>query len=204
MTRIVYLSTDVEADGPIPAEYSMLSFGTVAFSESGKVVGRFYRKLKRLPGAKRHPAHMRWWKSYPAAWKEVNTGQEDPKRVMNDYYRWMVALRKKTGAELVFVSWPLAGDYMWVTWYLVRFVDRFRRVSLQDVPYMYHGIDIDSFAMAHSGKPYGEVWHGYVPDRLYRGRGDLTHKSVEDAMEQGRLFIGLLKESRAARRKARR
>ena len=37
----IYVSTDVEADGPIPGRNSMLSFGSAAFRRSGQMIGSF-------------------------------------------------------------------------------------------------------------------------------------------------------------------
>jgi hypothetical protein len=33
----IYVSTDIETDGPIPGEYSMLSFGSAAFVRSSNL-----------------------------------------------------------------------------------------------------------------------------------------------------------------------
>ena len=42
-TPEIYLSVDVEADGPIPGPYSMLSFGIAAFSIDKVLLGTFSR-----------------------------------------------------------------------------------------------------------------------------------------------------------------
>ena len=34
----IYISVDIETDGPIPGPNSMLSFGAAAFSDDGKLV----------------------------------------------------------------------------------------------------------------------------------------------------------------------
>ena len=51
MSREVYVSTDIEADGPIPGPHSMLSFGSVAFDDAGNELSTFARNLETLPGA---------------------------------------------------------------------------------------------------------------------------------------------------------
>ncbi len=48
-TPEVYLSIDVEADGPIPGPYSMLSFGIAAFSIDKVLLSTFTRNLEPLP-----------------------------------------------------------------------------------------------------------------------------------------------------------
>src|ERR1700738_31646 len=62
-TPEIYLSIDVEADGPIPGPYSMLSFGIAAFSIDKVLLGTFTRNLELLPGASQHPRVMQWWNS---------------------------------------------------------------------------------------------------------------------------------------------
>jgi hypothetical protein len=47
----VYVSTDVEADGPIPGPNSMLSFASAAYLADKTLVGTFEANLERLPGA---------------------------------------------------------------------------------------------------------------------------------------------------------
>lgn len=72
--EIVFISTDVESDGPIPAIYSMLSLGSVAFriGENGyEQLDTFEENLLEYPGAVRHPKTMRWWNDFPDAWKKI-------------------------------------------------------------------------------------------------------------------------------------
>ena len=51
MAREIFVSTDVEADGPIPGPHSMLSFASVAFDEDGNELASFSRNLALLDGA---------------------------------------------------------------------------------------------------------------------------------------------------------
>ena len=46
--REVYVSTDVEADGPIPGPNSMLSLGSVALRADGSLVDEFTVNLQPL------------------------------------------------------------------------------------------------------------------------------------------------------------
>ena len=64
----IYVSTDIETDGPSPGHYSMLSFASVAFSFDRTIHSSFERNLDLLPGATQHPDTMRFWKTQPEAW----------------------------------------------------------------------------------------------------------------------------------------
>ena len=47
----IYVSTDVETDGPIPGPHSMLSFASAAYQPDKTLVGTFSANLETLPGA---------------------------------------------------------------------------------------------------------------------------------------------------------
>src|SRR5688572_19694035 len=47
----IYVSTDVEADGPIPGPHSMLSFASAAYRADKALVGTFEANLTLLPEA---------------------------------------------------------------------------------------------------------------------------------------------------------
>ena len=66
----IYVSTDIEADGPIPGPHSMLSVGSAAFLPDKTIVSRFSANLEALPGATEDARTMEWWKGFPQAWEE--------------------------------------------------------------------------------------------------------------------------------------
>ncbi len=51
----IYVSTDIEADGPIPGPYSMLSFASAVYMSDKILVDTYYANLETLPGAAAHP-----------------------------------------------------------------------------------------------------------------------------------------------------
>ena len=51
------MSTDVEADGPIPGPNSMLSFGSAAYTADETLLGTFTANLLTLPGATADPSN---------------------------------------------------------------------------------------------------------------------------------------------------
>jgi hypothetical protein len=62
----IYVSTDVETDGPIPGPHSMLSFASAAYLADKTLVSTFSANLETLEGATGHPDTMKWWQT-PAA-----------------------------------------------------------------------------------------------------------------------------------------
>jgi len=63
----IYVSTDVETDGPIPGPYSLLSFASAAYRANKMLVSTFTANLETLPGAVSHPQTMEWWRERPDA-----------------------------------------------------------------------------------------------------------------------------------------
>ena len=64
----IYISTDVETDGPIPGPHSMLSIGSAAYTADKVLVATFSANLETLPGAQAHPKTAEWWATQPEAW----------------------------------------------------------------------------------------------------------------------------------------
>jgi hypothetical protein len=75
----IYVSVDVEADGPIPGPYSMLSVGAAAFNPDKTLVSTFEANLETLPGASQDPETLEWWKAQPEAWEMCRRNLE-PRR----------------------------------------------------------------------------------------------------------------------------
>src|SRR5919197_556644 len=104
----IYVSTDVETDGPIPGPHSMLSFGSAAYTGDKTLVQTFSANLETLPGAEGHPRTMEWWLSNPEAWEACRQNLEPPEAAMRRYLAWVEALPGKP----VFVGYPVAFDFM--------------------------------------------------------------------------------------------
>jgi hypothetical protein len=61
----IYISTDVETDGPIPSPHSMLSIGSAAYTYDKVLMSTFSANLETLPGAQAHPKTVEWWATQP-------------------------------------------------------------------------------------------------------------------------------------------
>jgi DNA polymerase III alpha subunit (gram-positive type) len=177
-----YVSTDVETDGPIPGPNSMLSFASVAFDETGTELGSFTRNLETLPGAAGNPSTMAWWAENKAAWDACRTSLVPPERAMVDYVSWVTALPGKP----VFVAYPAGFDFLFMYWYMVRFAGQ--------SPFSHSALDIKTYAMALLRKPYRESTKRNMPKRWFPAVPH-THVALDDAREQGLLFINMLNEN---------
>src|SRR5215472_12258492 len=88
----IYVSTDVETDGPIPGPHSMLSFASAAYRADKTVVGTFAVNLETLPDAVGGPKTMAWWQSQPEAWAATRSDPQDPAVALPAYVAWLKAL----------------------------------------------------------------------------------------------------------------
>jgi hypothetical protein len=175
----VYVSTDVEADGPIPGPNSMLSFASAVYLANKTLVGTFTANLELLPGARADPQTMAWWDRNPEAWQACRTDLQDPATAMRSYLTWLRGLPGRA----VFVGYPAAYDFMFVYWYLIRFAG--------ESPFSHSALDIKTYAMALLGTGYRETTKRQMPRAWF---DDLphTHVALDDAVEQGALFCNML------------
>jgi hypothetical protein len=175
----IYVSTDVEADGPIPGPHSMLSFASAAYWPDKTLHGTFSANLLTLPGASGDLKTMEWWQTQPEAWAAARESARDPAIVMPKYVAWLKALPGKP----VFVAYPAAYDFMFVYWYMLRFAG--------ESPFSHSALDIKTFAMALLGKDYRDCVKRNMPKAWFDPLPH-THQALDDAIEQGALFCNML------------
>ncbi len=111
---MAYVMVDIEADGPIPGDYSMVSFGAVIV-EPG-LARTFYGQLrpiseKWVPEALAVSGHSR----------EETLAFEAPSVVMARFAEW---LAREAGRSPRFVADNNGFDWMFVCWYFHHFVGR--------------------------------------------------------------------------------
>jgi hypothetical protein len=184
----IYISTDVETDGPIPGPNSMLSFASAAFRPDSKTpLGTFSANLELLPGATPDPGTMNFWQQNKAAYDATRTGLKEPADAMTQYVQWIKSLPGKP----VFVAYPAGFDFLFVYWYLIRFTG--------SSPFSHSALDMKTMAMALLGTEYRESVKRNMP-RHWLGPAAHTHVALDDAIEQGELFCNMLADAIRLRR----
>ncbi|MET0291527.1 MAG: nucleotidyltransferase family protein [Steroidobacteraceae bacterium] len=183
MRSEIYVSTDVEADGPIPGPNSMLSFASAALSGDGQLLGTFSANLETLPGATADPRTSEWWATQPEAWAACRSDPQPAEEVMPRYVRWLRALPGKP----VFVGYPASYDFLFVYWYLQRFAG--------ESPFGVSALDAKSYAMALLGVPFADAVKARMPLHWFDDRPH-THVALDDALEQGVMFCNMLAQRR--------
>jgi hypothetical protein len=179
----IYISTDVETDGPIPGPHSMLSIGSAAYTADKTLVSTFSANLETLPEAAPHPKTAEWWATQPEAWAACRKDLEAPQLAMARYVAWIKGLEGKP----VFVAYPAGFDFLFVYWYLMRFTG--------ESPFSHSALDMKSFAMAVLKTDYRASTKRNMP-RHWFDQLPHSHVALDDAIEQGALFCNMLKENR--------
>jgi hypothetical protein len=171
----IFISTDVETDGPVPGLFSMLSIGAAAFDDKGAEIGRFSANLEQLPGASTAPATMAWWAEHPDAWAACRATPAPPETAMRAFDAWV---REQPGTP-VFVAYPAGFDFSFVQWYFHRF--------LGASPFGHDALDMRSYAMGMFAASYRAAGKSHHPSEWF-DPAPLSHVAVEDAVQQGRWF----------------
>ena len=82
------------------------------------------------------------------------------------------------------VGQPAAYDFMWIYWYLQSYCN--------ESPFGHSALDAKTYAMALLKRPYRDCVKNALPKEWH---DDLphTHVAIDDAREQGAMFINMLR-----------
>jgi hypothetical protein len=170
----------------------MLSFGSVALSETGEALGEFEAVLASLDGAATDPATMAFWQKHPEAWQAATENAQPPAHVIDRFTRWIRSFQ----AEPIFAAHPAALDGPWFDYYLKRFTGRslFEGPWVADRLFRYAPLCIMSMVAGKTGRDH---WNcdveNYPPEWL--GSIEHTHRAIDDARGYANLLSFLIDKS---------
>ncbi|HEY9258668.1 3'-5' exoribonuclease domain-containing protein [Chitinophaga sp.] len=133
---MAFIMVDVESDGPIPGDFSMISFGAVLVNE--QLNQTFYGQLKPvsdkyIPEALAVSGHTR----------EETLTFEDPATVMLNFKKWIATVSKD---RPIFISDNNGFDWMFICWYFHHFLgENPFGFSSQNLGSLYKGMMKDTF-----------------------------------------------------------
>ena len=131
-----FFAVDVETDGPIPGDYSMVSFGAVLVKPG--LEETFYGQLRPIsdnwvPEALAVSGHSR---------QETETF-DDPAEVMDRFAGW---IGEHSNGRPIFISDNNGFDWMFICWYFHRFTGSNPfGFSSQNLGSLYKGLVQDTF-----------------------------------------------------------
>ena len=151
---------DVEADGPIPGDYSMVCSGAIVVEPS--LTRTFYGQLRPFP--------ERW---EPEALKISGFTRkqalefDEPAQVMQGFANWLSSLSSK---RLVFISDNNGFDWQFVNWYFHHFLGKNPfGFSSQNLGSLYKGLAESTFV---SFKHLRKTPHSHHPVDDARGNAE--------------------------------
>lgn len=165
---MTYIMVDVESDGPIPPDYSMICFGAVVVDEP--LDRTFYGQLRPIsenwkPDALQVSGFSR----------EQTLGFDDPKEVIAKFVQWV---RLNSKSRPIFISDNNGFDWQFINYYLWHF--------LGENPF------------GHSSTNLGSLYKGLVKDTFQNfkrlRKTAHTHNPVDDALGNAEALLHMKRE----------
>lgn len=171
----VYISVDIEASGPIPSKFSMLSIGACVV---GDVEKNFYAEMKPINDSF-IPEAM---KVSGLTLESLRTNGIDPTDVMNKLSSWVKKVSNHKRAVLVGFNAPF--DWQFVNWYF--------HVYTGDNPFGISAIDIKAYIMGATHSDWWQTSSSQLPEWL-QVENKKKHNALSDATAQAIIFERLLR-----------
>ncbi len=167
----IYLSFDVEANGPIPVEYAMVSLGACNITATEK---RFYRVLKPTTDNYTERAIT----THQITLERAKSEGVEPQVAMKEFAEW-VGQVCGPGDRPVLVSFG-EFDYMFLKYYLVKY----------GYPELGgpNWLDMKSYAAGMLKCAWSETKKSELRKKGFVTRKEHTHNALDDAIEQAELF----------------
>lgn len=184
----VFVSGDVETNGPIPGPHSMWSVGLVAFTLRNGIFHEWEANLLDLPGSADHPKTMEeFWAKEPVAFAACRKDPQLPAEAMQSMKGWC---EKISPNKLpVFAAYPAGFDFTFIYWYSVYF--------LGECPFGFQAFDMKTYMAASRRVPFRHATKRHMPKRWFEGNKH-PHIALDDAREQAVLCLAMMREHLSA------
>lgn len=190
MKQEIFFSTDIESDGPIPSDNSMLSFASVAFNPNGskfEIIDSFGANLALLHGAKPAPETEAFWLKNYQAYLATRESIQDPEVAMVNYVQWVKNICDKHNGKPVFAAFPAGYDFLFMYWYMLKFA--------KESPFSFSAFDLKSYVSAYLKMPYRYATKRNMPKKWFTSKVAHSHVAMDDAIEQGELIYNVIQEN---------
>ncbi|MEE8428446.1 MAG: 3'-5' exoribonuclease [Gammaproteobacteria bacterium] len=162
---MTYVMVDIEADGPIPGDYSMISFGAVIVEPL--LERTFYGKLK--------PISEQWVPEALAISgfsREEVMKSDDPEQVMGKFKAW---IKQNVDGHPMFISDNNGFDWQFINWYFHHFIG--------DNPF--------GFSSTNLGSLYKGIVKNTRKNFKHLRKTKHTHHPVDDARGNAEALIAI-------------
>ncbi|MGD8175434.1 exonuclease domain-containing protein [Marinimicrobium sp. ARAG 43.8] len=172
----IYVSVDVEASGPVPGEYSMLSIGACLVSESTTYI---YLELK--PVSKHHDSEALAVSGLSL--DRLEREGLEPEQAMKLFGEWIESFCLPE-QKAIFVGLNAPFDWSFVNYYFQKY--------LGNNPFGFTAIDMKAYFMGAFGCSWKETKSSKMSVAL-NPKTSPNHNALDDARFQAELFALMLK-----------
>ncbi len=158
---------DIESDGPIPGDYSMIEIGAVIVDD--RLSTTFYSQIKPISDNYKTEAL-----SVSGYSREDTLSFRNPEEVMMDFKSWI--LQNSTGKPL-FVSDNNGFDWMFVCWYFHHFIG--------ENPFGYSSTNLGSL--------YKGIVRNTFENFKHLRETEHTHNPLDDAIGNAEALLRIIK-----------
>ncbi len=164
-----YIMVDIEADGPIPGDYSMVAIGAVVVEPS--LQKRFYGKMRPISNTYVHESLKVTGFS-----RERTLNFEPPEKVLTEFDEW---IHENSKGHPIFISDNNGFDFMFVCWYF------------------HHFLGYNPFG--HSSMNLGSIYKGIVKNEKenfkHLRKTPHSHNPVDDALGNAEALLHLKEQA---------
>lgn len=172
-----FISVDIEAAGPIPSVYALLSIGACTLAQPRRTC-----YIELIPDkAQANPQSL---EVHGLDLSRLAQEGLPPEAALRKFESWLAEV-VPPGQSPLMVGFNAPFDWMFVNDYFHRY--------LGANPFGHSTVDIKAVYLGASGKSWAETSGSYLHSR-YRAGSQLTHNALEDAIAQAEIFEGILKE----------
>lgn len=170
---VTYISVDIEAAGPSPSAYAMLSVGACVVDAPDTEPGFYVELQPDREGVLESAMSVGGF-----TLDGLRASGTAPEAAMQRFAEWIDSVTP-AGHRPVMVGFNAVFDWMFVADYFHRYLDR--------NPFGHSALDIKAFYLGVTGSSWPGTSMNFVAER-YGLSITLTHNALDDARDQAALF----------------
>jgi DNA polymerase III epsilon subunit-like protein len=172
-----FICVDIEAAGPIPSQYSLLSIGACTLTHPQQT---FYVEL--IPDKDR--VDLRSMEVHGLDLLKLKQEGRPATEAMKQFADWLQEV-VPIGHSPLMVAFNAPFDWMFINDYFFRY--------LGYNPFGHSAVDIKAVYLGASGRSWQETSGAYL-HKIYDHGKQLSHNALDDAIDQAIIFQGIVKE----------
>lgn len=170
--REIFISVDIEAAGPVPGKYSLMSIGACRVDDPQKTFSKLLKPINR----EADPAAM---KISGMSFEMLERDGAPPADAMQSFADWLDDLKIEPNDKIVFVGLNAPFDWSFVNYYF--------HVYLGGNPFGFTALDIKAYYMGVTGCIWSDTGSSDMSEWVKPKRKP-DHDAVHDAQYQAELF----------------